>query len=259
MNTEKLIKSGLTRVVALMLAVAMLILSGCSKKQEGGSSIVSEESSSNVSADNSSSGITETESFTVTFKDFDGTVLKNQKVESGKGATPPQNPVRENFKFAGWDKSFNEVTSDLVVTATYITTKTVIYAERVSVDKGTKQAKVDIRVINNPGILGAVLKVFVDNKALVFDSASKTEFPGLTLTSPGSAAASSPYTFMLDALELTSNDKKDGTLFTVTFNVNDSAAKGKYNVTLAFDKGAIFDENLKDAGVVLENGSVTIK
>ena len=199
------------------------------------------------------------DTFTVTFKDFDGTVLNTQKVENGKGATAPADPKRENFKFAGWDKSFKKVTSDLVVTATYTTTKTVIYAEHVSVNKGTGEVTMNIRVINNPGIMGAVLKVSVVDKVLSFKEATKTEYPGLTLTSPGPKTTASPYTFMLDALELAKEDKKDGTLFTITFKVKDTAATGKYDIKLSYDNGAIFDEDYKDPKVCLENGSITIK
>lgn len=199
------------------------------------------------------------ETFTVIFKDFDGTVLNTQKVEKGKGATAPADPKRENFTFAGWDKSFNKITSDLVVTATYTTTKTVIYAEHVSVNKGTGEVTMNIRVLNNPGIMGAVLKVSVDDKVLGLKEATKTEYPGLTLTSPGPKTTASPYTFMLDALELAKEDKKDGTLFTITFKVKDTAATGKYDIKLSYDNGAIFDEDYKDPKVCLENGSITIQ
>ena len=157
--------------------------------------------------------------FTVTFKDYDGTVLGTQKVEKGKAATAPANPVRENFTFAGWDKKFDKITSDLVVTATYTTTKALIYVESTTVNKGTGEVTVHIRVKNNPGIMGAVLKVSVDDKMFSFKSGTSTGYPGLTLTSPGSATTSSPYTFMLDALELSADDKKDGTLFIITFKV----------------------------------------
>ena len=199
------------------------------------------------------------ETYTVTFKNYDGTVLETQKVEKGKGATAPADPVREHFTFAGWDKSFDKVTSDLVITATYTTTKAVIYAEHVEVNKGTDEVTMNIRIINNPGIMGAVLKVSVDDKVLSFKEATKTEYTGLTLTSPGLKTTTSPYTFMLDALELSKEDKKDGALFTITFKANEGATAGKYKVELSYDKGAIFDENYKEPKIYLENGTITIK
>ena len=57
--------------------------------------------------------------FTVTFLDWDGTVLKTEQVEQGHGATAPANPTRKGYTFIGWDKAFNNVQSDLIVKAQY--------------------------------------------------------------------------------------------------------------------------------------------
>jgi hypothetical protein len=57
--------------------------------------------------------------YTVTFKDYDGTVLNTQVVNYGCGAAAPTDPIRKGYTFTGWDKSFNKITSDTVVTATY--------------------------------------------------------------------------------------------------------------------------------------------
>lgn len=57
--------------------------------------------------------------YTVTFKDWDGSVLKTQTVQSGSSATAPDNPTRGGYSFTGWDKTFNNITSDLIVTAQY--------------------------------------------------------------------------------------------------------------------------------------------
>ena len=57
--------------------------------------------------------------YIVTFVDYDSTVLKVDTVEYGQAATPPANPVRENYYFVGWDIDFSFVTEDITVTATY--------------------------------------------------------------------------------------------------------------------------------------------
>ena len=58
-------------------------------------------------------------SYTVTFKDWDGEVLKTEEVTEGSGATAPTSPTRDYYTFTGWNKPFDEVTEDLTVTATY--------------------------------------------------------------------------------------------------------------------------------------------
>ncbi len=57
--------------------------------------------------------------YVVTFKDYDGKVLKTEKVQSGKNATPPTNPTRKSYTFAGWSGAYKNVKADKIVTATY--------------------------------------------------------------------------------------------------------------------------------------------
>lgn len=56
---------------------------------------------------------------TVTFKDWDGTVLKEESVKEGEDATPPDDPEREGYIFDGWDGDYTEVEDDRTVTAQY--------------------------------------------------------------------------------------------------------------------------------------------
>ena len=60
-----------------------------------------------------------TDTYTVTFQDYDGTVLKTQKVESGFSAIPPADPQRDGYDFNGWDGSYTAVSGDVTVVATY--------------------------------------------------------------------------------------------------------------------------------------------
>ena len=77
-----------------------------------------------VSFSNITSNLTVTaqysiKTYTVTFKDHDGTTLKTQTVTHGNAAIAPSDPTRDGYDFTGWDKSFNNITSDLTVTAQY--------------------------------------------------------------------------------------------------------------------------------------------
>lgn len=68
--------------------------------------------------------------YTVTFVDYDGTVLKTETVAGGNSATAPSNPSRTGYQFTGWDKSFTNINSDLTVTAQYsILTFTVTFKD----------------------------------------------------------------------------------------------------------------------------------
>jgi len=72
----------------------------------------------------------ETRTYTVTFVDWDGTVLATRTVAHGGNAIAPANPTRTGWTFTGWDRSFTNVTSDLTVVALYAqTTYTVTFVD----------------------------------------------------------------------------------------------------------------------------------
>ena len=56
---------------------------------------------------------------TVTFADWNGTVLRSVSIRPGESATAPTNPTRTGYTFIGWDKTFSNVTDDLTVNARY--------------------------------------------------------------------------------------------------------------------------------------------
>jgi len=60
------------------------------------------------------------EAFTVTFVDYDNTVLLSQDITYGLSAIAPSNPTREGYTFLSWDNTFIVVTSNLTVTAQYV-------------------------------------------------------------------------------------------------------------------------------------------
>lgn len=78
---------------------------------------------SKVTEDIEVSAVYEINFYTVIFKNGE-TTLKIDKVKHGDSATPPNNPPdTPTAKFVGWDKSFDNVTSDLIVNAKFETKK----------------------------------------------------------------------------------------------------------------------------------------
>ena len=57
--------------------------------------------------------------FTVTFKDWDGRLLKEENVKWNANATAPADPSRDGYTFKGWDKAFSNIKSNTEVTALY--------------------------------------------------------------------------------------------------------------------------------------------
>lgn len=77
---------------------------------------------SKVTEDIEVSAVYELNVYTVTFKNGE-TTLKTEMVKHGSAATPPNVFDTATKKFVGWDKSFDNVTSDLIVNAKFETKK----------------------------------------------------------------------------------------------------------------------------------------
>jgi len=69
--------------------------------------------------------------YTVTFADYDGTVISSETYFEGDTVTVPANPTRPaddeyTYEFAGWTPAVTAVTGDATYTATYTATKIVV-------------------------------------------------------------------------------------------------------------------------------------
>lgn len=67
---------------------------------------------------------------TVTYKDYDGSVIKTQSVKYGGNSSNPLAPTREGYTFQGWSHDGKNLTKDTVITAQYkINTYTVKFVD----------------------------------------------------------------------------------------------------------------------------------
>lgn len=57
--------------------------------------------------------------YLVIFRDYTGASLKSETVSHGAGATAPDDPERDGYIFAGWNLTFDFVTSDLEIAPLY--------------------------------------------------------------------------------------------------------------------------------------------
>lgn len=73
----------------------------------------------NVTSDLTITALYDKRSYTVTFVDHDGSVLKTQSVLYEGSAAAPNDPSRTGYTFIGWDTDFSNVKSNLTVTAQY--------------------------------------------------------------------------------------------------------------------------------------------
>ncbi|MBE6981907.1 MAG: hypothetical protein E7437_06275 [Ruminococcaceae bacterium] len=165
-----------------------------------------------------------------------------QTVESGKAATAPAEPTRKGYAFSGWDKRFDNVTGNLVVTAQYVVNITgpAFVLSNVETFAGATEVEVTVTLKNNPGILGAVFQISYDGSGLKLNAArSDVSAEGVSFTKP--TVFKNPSTFVWDAQDMTWTE--DGVILTLFFSIPSTAADGDYNIKLTYDPGDVFDGN----------------
>ena len=185
--------------------------------------------------------------------------MKTETVNNGASATAPESPSRENYEFIGWDVEFDNVTSDITVTAQYRSLISAITVDNVVVAEDGSTVTFDVRIEKNPGIMNMILSMSIDDSVFGFSTAVKgSTLPSSAFTKPGSQASSSPYNFLFDAMEITEDDKTDGVLFTVTLTVKDKSATGNYDIIFSYVEGDIVDENFEAIEMNINNGTITL-
>ena len=82
----------------------------------------------NVQQDETVTAVYAINTYTITFQDWDESVLKVETVDYGADATPPADPERTGYTFAGWQGTYLNVAADAAVVAQYnINTYTVTF------------------------------------------------------------------------------------------------------------------------------------
>ena len=186
---------------------------------------------SKVTEDIEVSAVYELNEYTVTFKNGE-TTITTKKVKHGFAAPPPNNPIdTPTAKFVGWDKSFDNVTSDLIVNAKWETKKftltfinfdgTSVYTEEVeygaSIDSHFETA-------DNDATYDATILDYVgwydksDTEKTIIEDFSELTMPTHDLT----------YVLKLSLMDSAIGDFKVNTPADFTFTENNSA---KFTVT----------------------------
>ena len=199
---------------------------------------------------------TQSKKHTVTFKDYDGRILKTESVEEGKAATPPDNASKEGFKIVKWDKPIDNINEDIVVTPIYEK----ISGPTISVGNITAKAgdtvKIPVILHNNPGINGATVVVSFDEALSLKKVKNGDALDDLNFTKPGELTNSC--TFLWDGVD--DNIKENGEMLVLSFKISDDVHSGeKLGITVSYNNGAIYDKDLNDVDFDVVGGSITIE
>ena len=197
--------------------------------------------------------------YTVVFKDYDGTVLKTCTVEKGGSATAPAAPTRSGYTFIGWDKSFSNVTSDLIVTAQYEiqSSDPALKVATVTASAGQTQIAVPVSIKNNPGFLGMTLNIKYDSSALTLTKVTNgADFSNYNFTAPKNMKSGCNAAWYTTDLP---NTIVDGDVMVLYFTVSSSAAAGSYDISVSCTDGDTFDADYNTISLTTAKGCITVK
>ena len=196
---------------------------------------------------------------TVIFKDWDGTEIKRETVADGASATAPSDPSRSGYVFAGWDKSFTNVTADTIVTATYTVSAAspVLKVSSITAAPGATKVTVMVSLENNPGFLTMALEMSFDSDVLTLTRVSNgADFTDYNFTGPKNKVSGCRAAWFSTDLP---EEILDGDVMTLQFTVADNAASGRYPITISCpDDGSTLDGNKNVITLANAIGYITV-
>ena len=196
---------------------------------------------------------------TVIFKDWDGTELKRETVADGASATAPSDPIRVGYVFAGWDKSFTNVTADTIVTATYTVSAAspALKVSSITAAPGATKVTVMVSLENNPGFLTMALEMSFDSDVLTLTRVSNgADFTDYNFTGPKNKVSGCRAAWFSTDLP---EEILDGDVMTLQFTVADNAASGRYPITISCpDDGSTLDGNKNVITLANASGYITV-
>ena len=196
---------------------------------------------------------------TVIFKDWDGTELKRETVADGASATAPSDPIRAGYVFAGWDKSFTNVTADTIVTATYTVSAAspTLKVSSITAAPGATKVTVMVSLENNPGFLTMALEMSFDSDVLTLTRVSNgADFTDYNFTGPKNKVSGCRAAWFSTDLP---EEILDGDVMTLQFTVADNAASGRYPITISCpDDGSTLDGNKNVIALANAIGYITV-
>jgi len=197
--------------------------------------------------------------YTVVFKDYDGTVLKTEEVESGKSATAPANPTRNGYEFAGWSGSYTNVTSNVEIIATYVENNNpMLGVSNANATAGATKVTLTVSLKNNPGFLTMALKTTFNSDALTLTKVTTgIDFMDYSFTAPKNKISGCTAAWFASDLP---EEIIDGDIMTLQFTVNANATPGRYPVTISCpDDGSTVDGNKEAFNMSDAIGYITIE
>ena len=117
---------------------------------------------------------------------------------------------------------------------------------------------VTVSIENNPGIIAAKLNVNYDNEKIKLVGVTNGGIFGAEAFEPGNNLSLVPYSILWEDGLAAVNNTSDGTLVTLTFEIDVSTEAGTVPIEITCDQNSTFDIDLNEAEFATVNGAVEI-
>ena len=186
------------------------------------------------------------ETYTVTFKDYNGLVLGTTSVKEGNTAQAPVTPNRDGYKFSGWSSSLYNVTYNMTVTAKY------------TLNKGNNIFDISYKINNNK----TVTVTFAVKGTVKFcgmegyvELPAGLSFESLTQGEGAMANHSNGAVYFTFTTPSATNTTKETTIMTVTLSYTDSFTSAMLNTVVS----DIYDQNFQTVDSTTIGGEIKVK
>lgn len=187
-------------------------------------------------------GTTVIKTYTVVFKDYDGTVLKTESVYENESATAPTLNGRLGYRFIGWSKTFDKVTSNLEVVAQYTAEHNQFYF--VYSDNGNNTLTATLKLCGDVNLYGLECSLGIDSVGLKYNK-TENKISGLA---SNYNAGKIKLSYVCDT---GSNVTQETTLIEITFDITGT----NYSLEFTLQMDDIFDEEYNNETYALANAT----
>ena len=174
-------------------------------------------------------GVSATKSYTVIFKDHNGTILKTESVYENESATAPTVNDRIGYRFTGWSCTFDSVTTNLEVVAQYEVEHNQLYFSYK--DNGDNTMTATLVLCGDVNLYGLEFELLMDTVGLIYKNVTaKTSGAGVN--------------YNTDRIKLSyvcdtgSNVTQEITLLEITFDITGT----NYSVEFSLNNVDAFDD-----------------
>lgn len=141
-----------------------------------------------------------------------------------------------------------------LVSTSATSTRATITVESIYASLGST-VNVNVEIDNNPGILGATLKLSYGEGLILTGVTEGEAWDCLTMTKPG--RFTSPCNFTWDGQEISDDQIKDGVIVTLTFVIaEDIDSSVALPITIDYEYGDVVDGSLDNVDLDVINGEV---